>query len=229
VVDWASPAVQQKFLAKRGRVNFIRACAMLWEANHVKSAAGLGYLAENIVHQYIISHSFTLTGQRLAEEAGWPEPVESKIFAFQPTTKHWFASMQELTQLVSSRSDARLCSLYLQPVQNNFPGLDSICFATGPDELGRERLWLRLLQITTAKDRHDLDLLMLQRVLLALGFEPDKGDANRFLVDILFLLKPSAFEEGFSTVQPFKFRGKQSLWQDLPLSFHAYLGHMDAA
>lgn len=114
VVDWASPAVQQKFLAKRGQVNFIRACAMLWEANHVKSAAGLGYLAENIVHQYIISHSFTLTGQRLAEEAGWPEPVESKIFAFQPTTKHWFASMQELTQLVSSRSDARLCSLYLK-------------------------------------------------------------------------------------------------------------------
>ena len=149
VVDWASQAVQQKYLAKGGELNFIEACGMLWESNHVNSSVGLGYLAENITHHFLTSQKLSLVGSLLPEEAGYSVPGESRNFNFEPSTKVWFSSIEDLTQLMAESTDAQLCKLYLQPVQSNYPAIDSLSFRMEPDAYGRQRLLLRLLQITT--------------------------------------------------------------------------------
>ncbi len=81
---------------------------------------------------------------------------------------------------------------------------------------------LRLIQVTTAEKRHPLELVTIQRLLLALEYEP-LSVSNSFVVDILILLKPTGFEKVLGA-QAFKRAGVSEFKTLAVATAHTLLG-----
>ena len=146
-------------------------------------------LAENIVHDHLASGCM-LKGVRLEEGDAASGQTEQCQFRFNPAARRrWFNSLSDLRALCRNKDKDQLCGMYLQPIQGNYPAIHGLSFG-----LKRRQLVLRLIQVTTAKEHHPLELTTIQRLLLALGYKPLSAK-NKFVVEILIMLKPTAFEK----------------------------------
>lgn len=200
--DWASPVAQQLAFAHFGPEGYMQACARLWDCSRLKGLpAGLGMLAENIVHDHLVS-GCTLKGVRLEEGGAPSSQPERHRFHFRTAVRHWFSSLSDLQACCLGKNKEQLCHMYLQPIQGNYPAIDGLSFALE----GKRQLVLRLIQITTAKELHPLEPMTIQRLLLALGYKPLSTN-NEFVVEVLVLLKPTGFEKGLVGTRTCKYLG----------------------
>eukprot|EP00243_Klebsormidium_subtile_P004805 TRINITY_DN18972_c0_g1_i1.p1 TRINITY_DN18972_c0_g1~~TRINITY_DN18972_c0_g1_i1.p1 ORF type:complete len:691 (-),score=115.61 TRINITY_DN18972_c0_g1_i1:650-2722(-) len=211
VVWWSSPIAEQLYAAEWGARNFLEACQTVWEHQPQKSklyGGLLGGLAEAIVHT-VLSQGGEWRAVRLQEEAFDPQvPQESKVLRVPRMSRFWFATLADLQEHFHKPQVERcLAPTYVQPYSSCFPGLDSLYLTEEQELLGTKPVpVLRLLQVTKAF-QHSLHLVTVQRVLLSCGYDPEKQEP--FKVEILFVVTPEAFEDGFVTTQSFTHQGKK--------------------